>query len=41
LKKCNCAKKSPNVKSKDLYKEFNVLSLETMYKKAKEDLDDF
>lgn len=39
---CNCCQKAQTeVKSKDIYKEFDVLSMESMYTKAKEDLSDF
>ena len=38
--KCCCAKKH-SVKSKDFYKELSVLALEEIYRKAKDDKDDF
>lgn len=38
---CRCGKKTHVVRGKDIYLEFNVLSLENMLKKAREDLDDF
>lgn len=36
-----CKRDTKEIESKDIYKEFNVLSLEQMYVKAKEDLNDF
>lgn len=36
-----CRRKLPEVKSKDIYKEYDVLSLESMLNKAREDLSDF
>jgi hypothetical protein len=37
---CRCAKKH-EVKSKDIYKEYTVLSLENMYVKAMKDIEEF
>ena len=37
----NCCKRDLYVGSKDIYGEFNVVWLQTMYKKAKEDLSLF
>lgn len=36
-----CKSKVKEIDSNDIYKEYNVLSLEHAYKKALEDLDDF
>lgn len=38
---CCCKGKLKEVKSKDIYKEFDVLSLESMLTKSREDLSDF
>ena len=38
---CCCSSKLKEVKSKDFFKEMDVLSLEAMLTKAEEDLDDF
>lgn len=40
MKKCLCKEKK-YIKSKDIYKEYNVESLKIMYQKAQDDLDDF
>lgn len=40
LKKCLCKEKH-EVKSKDVFREYNVESLKNMYQKACDDLDDF
>jgi len=37
---CNL-KKEKEMKSNDIYKEFNAMSLESIYQKAKRDLEDF
>lgn len=36
-----CKKKIQEIESKDIYKEFNVQSLENMYNKALDDMDAF